>query len=202
MDKRDKGRGPKGTGKPDPSKDRSAHETSRGVRVPTLADLSRGQPTEDELLVFITLVDAEPSDRSAALMSASLVEHALHLAVNSRLADCGEAIRNTWFNDATAPFGSFAAKIKLGRALGIYKERMDARLLGVKDIRNVFAHRASPIDFTHPTLDAACRKLIAPRQFDEGGARSAYCGTCMALAKLLVADAFEYGGREMTVSFP
>lgn len=192
---------PKGSGKPDPTKDRSAHEAARGLQLPSLSELSRELPSEEVLGNFIGIVDGESSDRSAAIMAASLVEQALFTAVFCRLADCGEAARNAWFHEANAPFGTFSAKIKLGRALGIYGPQMEKRLEKVKNVRNVFAHRTSPIDFKHPSIEAEINTMM-PNAIKTDAARVRYCATCLALARLLVDDSFKNGGKTMPVSYP
>ncbi len=183
-------------------KDRSAHEALRGKKMATLSSLSRELPTEDELFNFGDILSAEPSDRSAAIMAAGLVEQALYVAATSRMADPGPAIRNTWFEDANAPFATFAAKIKLGRALGIYGPKMDKTLCRIKDVRNVFAHRSTPIDFTHPSVEAAVMKMNSQPMTGSTPVRTRYCAICLATTKLLIKDAFEQGGKEIALSFP
>lgn len=183
-------------------KDRSAHEASRGKKLVALSSLSREFPTEDELLNFGDILAAEPSDRSAAIMAAGLVEQSLYVAVTSRMADPGPAILNTWFEDANAPFATFAAKIKLGRALGIYGPKMDKMLCRIKDIRNVFAHRSTPITFTNPNIEAAVMKMNPRPMTGSTPVRTRYCAVCLATAKLLIKDAFKQGGKEIELSFP
>lgn len=186
----------------EPEKDRSAHEASRGKKLVALSSLSREFPTEDELLNFGDILAAEPSDRSAAIMAAGLVEQSLYVAVTSRMADPGPAIITTWFEDANAPFATFAAKIKLGRALGIYGPKMDKMLCSIKDVRNVFAHRSTPINFTHPNIEAAVMKMNQRPMTGPTPVRTRYCAVCLATAKLLIKDAFEQGGKEIELSFP
>ena len=114
--------------------------TSRQAKQPTLAALSRELPTEAELENYFDFTQQE-SDRGLAIMAGSLVENALRMAIMCRFADPGEAISKGWFEGPSAPFGSFAAKIKLGRALAIYADKMEQQLSLLKDIRNAFAHR-------------------------------------------------------------
>lgn len=177
--------------------------TSRQTKQPTLAALSREVPTEEELNNYYELTMAE-SDRGLAIMAGSLVENTLRAAILGRFANPGEAIAKSWFEGPTAPFGSFAAKIKLGRALAIYAEKMERQLTLLKDIRNAFAHRSRPLDFKHPTIVSACVQL-SPRKGmpdDENPGRVRYEAACMALAHLLVKDAFQHGGKELLISYP
>lgn len=111
-----------------------------------------------------------------------------------------ETIRNSWFDGDNAPFRTFSAKIKLGRALAIYADKMDARLNIIKNVRNVFAHRSTPMDFSHPVLAKEADKLKT--RATQPGGRMTYCATGLALAKLLIKDAFEHGGKELKISFP
>jgi hypothetical protein len=183
-------------------KDRSAHEELRGKKLVSLSKLSREFPTEHELANFDGILTAEPSDRSAAIMAAGLVEQALYTAVTSRMADPGSAILDTWFEDANAPFATFAAKIKLGRALAIYGPKMDQTLCRIKDVRNVFAHRSTPIDFTNPAIEAVVKKMNDKAMTGFTPVRTRYCAICLATTKLLIKDAFEQGGKEIRLSFP
>ena len=185
-----------------PDKDRTAHEASRGKKMPTLADLSRELPSEHELVEFLDILAQEPSDRTAAIMAASLLEHALYAAVTARMVDPGPTTVNLWFEAPNAPFATFADKIKLGRALGIYGEQWEKALNQIRDIRNVFAHRASPIDFRHPTIIKEVKKIAGQKMIGENPARVRFCAACLKLATKLVDYGFEHGGKDITLAFP
>lgn len=133
------------------------------------ADLSRARPTEADLDNHALLLNCE-TDRGLAVMAAALVENALEVCIRARLADPGQDISNAWFQGLNAPFASFAAKIKLGRALAIYGPAMEKRLSTIKDVRNAFAHSAIPLGFTHAAITTACATLypVVQRQ-PEGG---------------------------------
>src|SRR5689334_10151810 len=94
----------RGTGTPDPNKDRSAHEAARGRKMPTLSDLSREMPSAEHIARLEDILSEERTDRSAAIMAASLLEQALYDALRTRMVDCGESAMNSWFYDANAPF--------------------------------------------------------------------------------------------------
>lgn len=164
--------------------------------------LSLEHPTEEELVDFPRLM-SEESDRGAAIMGGALVEQALTVAIRSRLADPGSTIVDAWFEGPTAAFGSFAAKITLGRALGIYGEHMADRLSLIKDIRNAFAHRSRPLDFRHEALSLLREKLDpAPERRRGHATRAVFSAACVSVARLLIANAIERGGIEMVVDFP
>lgn len=183
-------------------KSRQTHESARGKKIPKLSDLSREMPNEDELENFSLMLASESSDRSAAIMAAGLLEHALYASIAGRLADPGKKILNDWFQGPNAPFGTFSAKIKLGRALGIYGPKMESALNAIKEIRNVFAHRSTPIDFNHPAIAKEVRRLFDEPLLSEGAYKTRYCASCLAFSQKLVDDAFENGGKEIAVKFP
>lgn len=187
-------------------KDRSGHEHLRGKKMPTLSDLSREMPSSEVVANFLNIVAEDPSDRSAAIMAAGYLEQALFTAITTRIVYPGPTDLNSWFESANAPFGTFAAKIKLGRALATYGPETEERLCRIKDIRNVFAHRSSPIDFSHPTLVKEVRKLVAnPMPTPKSGvnpARVRYCSTCFKLGQVLLEQATEHQGKELTVPLP
>jgi hypothetical protein len=191
-----------GTGKPDPGKDRTAHDAARGKKIPTLTDLSREMPTPEYIAKLEETLADEATDRSAAIMAAALLEQALYDALRCHMVDCGDAVMNSWFYDANAPFGTFSAKIKLGRALGLYGEKTEAILCGLKDIRNVFAHRSMPIDFTHPRIVLEVSGLAKDPMIGERPVRTRYISLCLAWAKLLLFDAHKHGGKDMAITYP
>lgn len=180
-------------------KDRTGHEQQRGRKLLTLADLSRQKPTSEQLENYEYLIMQE-SDRGSAIMAGALVEESLTIAIRAFIVDPGETTAKTWFDSPSAPFGNFAAKIKLGRALAIYGENLETRLNLIKDIRNAFAHSSIPLDFEHPTLAAACVHLNAdPEKFKDKHARILFWSYCLAVSKVLVNLAFSHGGKEIDV---
>jgi len=203
MGKRHKGRGsPKGTGQPDPTKDRSDHDAARGKKKLTLQDLAGELPSDDDLRNYTQYIIDE-SDRGAAVMAASLVERALEDAIRAYTVAPEDGTADTWFQGANAPFRTFAAKIALGRALGIYGEHMDARLGIMKNVRNAFAHRMIPLDFTHPTLTEASLKLSPdPEKHKALPPKVLFAIACIALAKTLGEHAQAKGGKVTVPPFP
>ncbi len=139
-------------------------------------------------------------------MAGALVENALELAICVKLVDPGEHTRKSWFEGPNAPFGIFSAKIKLGRALAIYGEHMEGRLVVIKDIRNAFAHTSTPLDFGNPAFKPLCLQLVPDREKVAGKPMKVVFGTaCLALTRTLVGWAIaEAGetGKEFKVPFP
>lgn len=174
-----------GTGKPDPTKDRSAHEAARGRKKVSLQDLANELPSQDELNKYIGYV-LDESDRGAAIMAAALTERALEDKIRSRLVDPGDGTADSWFVGINAPFRTFSAKISLGRALGIYDQEWEDRLITIKNVRNAFAHRMIPLDFKHPTIVEECKHLPPDhRKGKEPDTRRTFSLACLALAGAL-----------------
>lgn len=169
----------------------------------SLDALSKELPTEHDLTSFSMLLSAE-SDRGSAIMSSAFVEQTLWAMLNSFLVDEGETVRKEWFEGATAPFGSFSAKIALGFALGIYGPETKLKLDIIRNIRNVFAHRSLPLDFKHPTIMAECRRFSEKDFLPESDdpARTRYCAICLSLGRHFIRIAFKHGGKEIARELP
>lgn len=172
------------------------------MKAPTLADLSRKRPTFEELLTVFQLLETE-SDRGCALIAGAWLENLLQMAIDCHFADCGPDFRQRLYEGSGAPLGTFAAKIKIGRALSIYDAGIQKRFEKVKDIRNAFAHALRPLDFANPTIVSACTGLDkAPFPQEEDNlkpARIRYTAFCYAWGQKLFEVANEVGGREMDV---
>lgn len=191
----------RGTGSPSGA-ERSQHESARGEKIPSLSDLINEVPNLDSNS-YIEYLQTKTDDRSSAIMGAAFVEQCLEAAIKCRIADPGKDIAESWFRGPNAPFSSFSSKIQLGMALVIYGKVTHSQLVGIKDIRNIFAHRSLPLDFKHPAIVKAFHK-VAP--FMKGSKseefRSAYVIGCFVIGKSFIDDAFKHGGRELEVSFP
>lgn len=80
-----------------------------------------------------------------------LIEHELDRLLRKKLKKNDE---NTWqaLQSETGPLRSFAAKISMAYALGIYTEKIQHDLNVVRIIRNAFAHSKKLIDFDDPLI--------------------------------------------------
>ncbi len=167
-----------------PQRDRSEHEAARGVKQ-TMASLSDLRPTSSQLKSYVALLIRE-SDRGAAVMAGALVENALEDAAKMVLVDPGKTALTKWFQGPNAPFASFSAKITLGRALGIYDEEFEQRLILIKNIRNAFAHASIPLTFSHPLLKAECSKFSPKDSKSRNSDPKAIFGiTCLSVSDML-----------------
>jgi hypothetical protein len=189
---------PKGTGRPS-GKDRSSHEAKRGKPM-SLEALSKEMPSEEQLLTYARDLIQE-SDRSSAIMAGALVEQALYVMICAKIADPGDGKQASWFEGINAPFRSFEQKIALGRALAVYDQPIEDRLNIIRKIRNVFAHRSLPLDFSHPSLKPLVAKLN-PRPETEYPTRYIFAAYCVAIVNILIKTAIQEGGKPMTLSIP
>ncbi len=181
---------------------RQKHAEQRGKKLQSLADLSRMLPTEKELEQVFADFKTE-SDRGCALIAGSFLENTIALAINAFIADFGDAFKKQLHEGSDAPLGTFASKIKMGRALGIFDEKVQTRFETVKNIRNAFAHALRPLDFEHPSIVAAVRTLLPKAMPLEdtsmSPARKRYIAFCWSMGIKLYQLANEHGGKEMPI---
>ena len=101
-------------------------------------------------------------DRAVALVATSAVELALEAAILARFVPLDDNERRDLFSvDSDSPLSSFAAKIRIGRAMGIYGPRFKSDLIVIKTIRNAFAHAPRHIDFDTQEIRDACAIMHA-----------------------------------------
>lgn len=148
-----------GTGKADPSKDRSAHDAARGKKMlSSLKDLSNIQFLADEHIKEATDELANQSDRGAALIAAALLDISLRQAMRCRLVHFKD-FSETLFLNQGAPLGSFSARITVARAIGVIGEMAESHLNCIRRIRNQFAHSPIKVDFTHGLIASEIESL-------------------------------------------
>lgn len=91
-------------------------------------------------------------DQAAAIMGVALLDNTLQTAILVKLVQ-----PNTGLFDG--PLSSFAAKIKLAFALGLYGPETRDDLDLMRAIRNTFAHSAREVTFATPEIEAACNAI-------------------------------------------
>jgi hypothetical protein len=155
------------------------------VKKVTLQDLTRELPSAHDQEHYIAYIHAE-SDRGAALMAAAFVERTLEDQIRLQLDHLDGDITDSWFEGPTAPFRTFAAKIALGSALGLYTRDIQDVLVAIKNVRNTFAHRMLPLDFKNPTIAEEC-KILAPAEVrdSEKDARHVFATSCLTVIRAL-----------------
>jgi len=135
---------------------------SRGRPKPKLRDLSRAKPTEEDYEKWrLTLLHQHPM--VCAIWGASMVEHELEDIIRKRLKRNDDS---TWakLTERNGPLASFAGKIDLAYAMGIYDETTKSNLNSIREIRNVFAHAKKPLDFDDELILSELRNLAMPKQ--------------------------------------
>jgi len=141
------------------------------VAVGALYKITRNRRNPDELWRDIcTPLAQHATDQNIALVFSSAVEQSLEAAISTHfvLDDDGCARMFNLPNDM-APIGTFAAKISLGYALGIYEQHIRDELKLINAIRNAFAHATSEVDFTNDKIEAACACLWLPTKLKDAG---------------------------------
>jgi hypothetical protein len=120
-----------------------AREIPEGVR---LYDILVGldQPSPQEI---------GASDRYAAIVGSSLLEHGLKEAISVYLRDDGDAAtskKELFDNHDRSPLATFSERIVAAYALGIIDKTTRDNLDIIRDIRNSFAHSIMPVEFSSP----------------------------------------------------
>ena len=101
------------------------------------------------------------NDRGAALLLATNPENSLRIAIERKLA-IAEKHRTMLFEEEASPLRDFAAKIRMGYAIGLFGEETKKNLDMIRVIRNVFAHAPSPVNFSTVEIKDACALLKMP----------------------------------------
>lgn len=113
-----------------------------------------------ELAQFLGAV-RKYDDRAAAIVAGAQLENALEFTLIKRLPKLDKADFGSLFHP-DRPLSSFAAKIYLGHALGIYGENTRQDLNQIREIRNVFAHARRAVTFKTEEVAKHCSKLTLP----------------------------------------
>jgi Mannitol repressor len=104
------------------------------------------------------------SDRGAAIIGGSFLEHYLGLAILSRFRELPIKTREILF-DGVGPLSSFSAKIHLGFALSLYDEDAYADMRLINRIRNIFAHDTVPTTFLSEEVAQRVKSLKGPNMY-------------------------------------
>ena len=100
---------------------------------------------------------AKQTDRGAVLIATAYLEERLVDAIKARLIR-DEDIESTFFK-GVGPLASLSSRIHLAYLLGIYEKKVHRFFLTVKDIRNAFAHKSEPLNFTTQKISALCLNI-------------------------------------------
>jgi len=125
---------------------------------PSLTDLIRENPTQEELKLAYDEIDKQKSHRAAAILAAAFVEDAIRHALKAKFVP----LANTEYEDVFGvggPVSSFSSAINLGYALGLYGKEAKSDLHAIRRVRNAFAHAMKPISFDTPQIAKEVNKL-------------------------------------------
>jgi hypothetical protein len=101
-------------------------------------------------------------DATFALVTSTALEHALELAVSTHFVLDDDECQTMFDDSSSGPLGTFAAKIRMAYALGVYPKPIKDELDLIRHIRNAFAHSSERIQFTSPEITEACAALRFP----------------------------------------
>lgn len=113
---------------------------------------------ESVKLTLETLRDAEGNDRSAAIISAALMEGALEkILIASIKRKESDFVRSLFEN--RGPLSDFHSKILVATAFDLITPQQAEELQILNSIRNAFAHSTSEITFDTPEVEAVVKEL-------------------------------------------
>jgi len=100
------------------------------------------------------------SDRSAAIMAAAAVEHALVSLIRTKLIDLKQENEELAFGDRGL-FATFGSRIQISLLLQLIDETEQRDLNVIKAVRNAFAHSVQSITFGDHPITEACKNLVS-----------------------------------------
>lgn len=170
---------------------------SRGKKKPSLRDLSRMEPSNEEWKAIIDEIFKAPPV-VAAIWGVAIVDNELEHLLRKRIPRKDE---ETWkrLTEENGPFSTFYKKIMLGYAFRFYDKTLEENFHIVRKIRNTFAHARKPITFDHELVVAELKKVKLPRAKRSrlygslkivksltGGPSTAYANLCVILGTELI----------------
>ena len=102
-------------------------------------------------------------DRSIVLVAGAILEQFLEAAISSHFEIKEEETRVLFDDSLEGPLSSFAKKISLGYALGVYGPEMRSDMTCIRHIRNAFAHSKMRIDFETAEIKSIFDRLTLPK---------------------------------------
>jgi DNA-binding MltR family transcriptional regulator len=152
---------------------RSRSKSPRARAFEALRELLRDKVTEEDSLPG--LFDFENhdmrryADRAAALITATILEQGLEYALASHFVELDpNEHRDLFSEDADAPLSSFAARVRLAYALGVFGPKTRDDLTCIRAVRNAFAHAKAHLNFQSPQIIAVCDLLHYPTRVKAG----------------------------------
>lgn len=127
-----------------------------------LQHLTTAPVTEEEMDALFNSFFGSTHPIVVAILGQALIEHELDRHIRRKLK---HRDNDTWehLTAESGPISTFARKIALGHALGIYDKRMKDDLDIIRKIRNVFAHAKRMVKFENPAIRKELRKIVVSR---------------------------------------
>lgn len=108
----------------------------------------------------------DQSDRDAAIIAAAIIENVLERLIKAKFVSRSVQRENAMFSNGGA-LQNLSAKIQIGAAFGMFSEKFGDDLNRIKDIRNVFAHAATFVDFNTPEIAVLVQDFTAMQVLSE-----------------------------------
>jgi len=125
----------------------------------TLRSLTSKVPEPDEAdRIMIGL--HRQSDRTAAIVGASLVESTLQELIGSAMSNKALDLPEKLFENR-GPLSDFNSKILIAQAFVLISDRMASDLQRIRRVRNCFAHARVHVDFETPVVAREVSELAA-----------------------------------------
>lgn len=185
---------------------------SREKKKQSLQDLIRQGLSEADHSMFADEL-FRGTDRSCALISCTMVDNTLVMALRSRFVSMPETDFESLFYSPTAPLSSFSSRIRIAHAMGILSNQRRGRLDLIRKVRNAFAHSLRPILFAEPLITKECLLLpdatidiadkiraLVPQAVDE--IRWRYMSNCINMAFDFEDFASANFGSQITLGIP
>lgn len=136
------------------------------LAVDKLRTLSRKRPHRNDLWATVrTARTTITDDHSFVLIVGSALEQAIEIALATHFVLDEAAIVRLFDDESNGPLSSFAAKIKIAYALGIFDKPVKDELDLIRQIRNSFAHSKETLTFSLPDISDACNELWIPKRW-------------------------------------
>jgi DNA-binding MltR family transcriptional regulator len=203
------------------SQPRKVIQLAKSIGSSRLSKLSKKIPTEESLDKFVTdlrLETSSSSDRTLAIVAASILEHSLRVAILAKFVPLNEEDQSKLFDgNQNGPLATFSAKIRLAFALGIIGPMTREDIDRVRIIRNAFAHSMSDIHFSSPEVVDMCNglqvqklktKTLGGRVMSKGSAQDKFIATVwyisgrLKLAVEKAANPKEFEGSSIDLELP
>jgi len=130
------------------------------MSVNRLKELLKQVPSHDDvigMLGHLKSKDDHASDRAAAIVGATLIEHGLKIIILSGFVRLSPTeTKNLFDADKRGPLGTFGDRIKMSYAMGLIGQKGRNDLVRVQKIRNLFAHSALEVHFDLSEVSEFC----------------------------------------------